>query len=179
MVFIQCRRSYDVYIKLVFLSTFRLLQVISQSSSYSATDLEAGAKTTDEGIYGFLKQRSAVTLKSIARTLSGPGGVRVTQKRHDSSAPSQLSGAIKSLARTLSRSGSEGDSPKSQDTSTTKSFSGIQKAVTRTLSGPARVRVTPKKIDLPLTDQSTGMKRKPKGKLSRLSSLPQGRTKNF
>nr|XP_045619011.1 proton-coupled folate transporter-like [Procambarus clarkii] len=160
-------------LNVIIMVTFILLQVISQSSSYSATDLEAGAKTTDEGIYGFLKQRSAVTLKSIARTLSGPGGVRVTQNRHDSSAPSQLSGAIKSLARTLSRSGSEGDSPKSQDTSTTKSFSGIQKAVTRTLSGPARVRVTQKCYDSSSTDQLSSLKENWKGKVSSLSVVPQ------
>ncbi|XP_071520098.1 solute carrier family 46 member 2-like [Panulirus ornatus] len=57
--------------------TFIVVELLRASSSYNAEDLEA-AKKDNQGILSILKRRSSVTLKSVARTLSGPGGRHVT-----------------------------------------------------------------------------------------------------
>ncbi|XP_069959636.1 LOW QUALITY PROTEIN: proton-coupled folate transporter-like [Cherax quadricarinatus] len=76
-------------LNVIIMITFILVEMLRHSSSYNAEDLEVGHKKTENAVYRFLKKRSSITLKSITRTLSGPGG-RVLQKCQNLSITQQL-----------------------------------------------------------------------------------------
>ncbi|XP_042230729.1 solute carrier family 46 member 3-like [Homarus americanus] len=73
---------FGASLNVIIMIAFILVELLRQTSSYSAEDLEVGSKKPDKGLYGIFKKHSSITLKSVARTLSGPGGRRVTKYRN-------------------------------------------------------------------------------------------------
>lgn len=66
------------------------MQLMSVSSSYETKDFEAGGKK-DKNLFKDFRNKSTVTLKSIARTLSGPVGETPSSKaRQDEKNKAQL-----------------------------------------------------------------------------------------
>ncbi|XP_037794952.1 proton-coupled folate transporter-like [Penaeus monodon] len=67
--------SLNVLIMIIFI----VIQLMSVSSSYETKDLESGDKK-DKNLFKDFRNKSTVTLKSIARTLSGPVGETPSQE---------------------------------------------------------------------------------------------------
>lgn len=67
-----------------------VVELMRASSSQNTQDLEAASRKENKGFFNNLKKRSTVTLRSITRTHSGPGGKRITQIFQDSSVTHQL-----------------------------------------------------------------------------------------
>ncbi|XP_069959716.1 proton-coupled folate transporter [Cherax quadricarinatus] len=74
---------FGACLNVIIMITFIVVEVMRHSSSYSAEDLEVASPENAKGISRFLKTSSPVTLKSIAQTITGPGGVSVTQMCQD------------------------------------------------------------------------------------------------
>ncbi|ROT74993.1 hypothetical protein C7M84_006477 [Penaeus vannamei] len=78
--------SLNVLIMIIFI----IMQLMSVSSSYETKDFEAGGKK-DKNLFKDFRNKSTVTLKSIARTLSGPVGETPSSKaRQDEKNKAQL-----------------------------------------------------------------------------------------